>query len=147
MIVVSDTSPVSNLIIIGRLELLKAVFTDVLIPPTVDREIQALSKFGHNLQDYKNAGWIKVVEPQNIPKVTSLKISLDEGEAEAIALALEVDCEFLLMDERIGTNIAREEGLQTIGLIGVLIKAKEIGVALQYSREIFSVKPVSKIYR
>ena len=60
--------------------------------------------------------------------MASLRITLDDGEAEAIALALEVDCGLLLMDERIGTTIARREGLQTIGLIGVLIKAKEIGV-------------------
>ena len=128
MIVVSDTSPVSNLIVIGRLDILKEVFTDVLIPPSVDREIQALSKFGQNLQEYENADWIKVVQPEDAPKLASLRITLDDGEAEAIALALEVDCGLLLMDERIGTTIARREGLQTIGLIGVLIKAKEIGV-------------------
>jgi uncharacterized protein len=40
-------------------------------------------------------------------------------------LALELNCDLLLVDERIGTNIARQEGLQTVGLVGVLIKAKE----------------------
>lgn len=38
---------------------------------------------------------------------------------------MEVNCDLLLMDERIGTKIARREGLQTIGLIGVLVRAKE----------------------
>ena len=50
---------------------------------------------------------------------------LDEGESEAIALALEIRCNLILMDERLGTKIARTEGLSTIGLIGVLLLAKQ----------------------
>lgn len=69
--------------------------------------------------------WIKIIAPTNLQKVRTLQINLDEGEAQAIALALEMNCDLLLMDERIGTNIARQEGLQTVGLVGVLIKAKE----------------------
>ena len=57
-----------------------------------------------------------------------LLTKLDAGEAQAIVLALETNCDLLLMDERIGTNVARQEGLQTIGLVGVLIKAKENGI-------------------
>ena len=128
MIVVSDTSPISNLIIIGRLDILRSVFSEVLLPPSVDAEVRALIQFGFELNTYTNANWIKVIEPTDSEKVASLRISLDDGEAEAIALALEVDCDLLLMDERIGTAIARQEGLQTVGLIGVLIKAKEMRV-------------------
>lgn len=74
---------------------------------------------------YENADWIKTVLPINQQKLQSLKVRFDEGEAQAIVLALEATCDLLLMDERIGTSIARQEGLQTIGLVGVLIKAKE----------------------
>ena len=125
MIIVSDTSPVSNLLLIERLDILQKLFTEIIIPAAVDREIRALKQFGKDLSEYETAEWIKVVSPNNLQKVQSLQTKLDEGEAQAIALALELNCDLLLMDERIGTNIARQEGLQTVGLVGVLIKAKE----------------------
>ncbi len=127
MIIVSDTSPVSNLILIERLELLEKLFSEIIVPPAVDAEILALKQFGKDLSEYENAAWIKIIAPQNQQTVQTLKFNLDEGEAQAIALALEMNCDLLLMDERIGTDIARREGLQTVGLVGVLIKAKEQG--------------------
>lgn len=125
MIIVSDTSPVSNLILIERLEILQKLFAEIFVPTAVDAEIRALKQFGKDLSEYETAEWIKVTAPVNLQKVKTLQINLDEGEAQAIALALELNCDLLLMDERIGTNIARQEGLQTVGLVGVLIKAKE----------------------
>ena len=125
MIIVSDTSPVSNLILIERLDILRKLFTEIIIPTAVDAEIRALKQFDIDLSAYETAEWIKVSAPTNLQKVQTLQINLDEGEAQAIALALEINCDLLLMDERIGTNIARQEGLQTVGLVGVLIKAKE----------------------
>ncbi len=125
MIIVSDTSPISNLILIERLDILQKLFSDVIVPPAVDSEIRALKELGKNIREYETAEWIRVSEPSNQQKVNSLKIKLDEGEAQAIALALELKCDLLLMDERIGTRIAREQGLQTVGLVGVLLKAKQ----------------------
>jgi uncharacterized protein len=125
MIIVSDTSPVSNLILIRRLDILQKVFSEIVIPPVVDAEILALKQFGKDLSEYENAEWIKVIQPTNRQKVQDLQTKLDEGEAQASVLALETNCDLLLMDERIGTSIARQEGLQTIGLVGVLIKAKQ----------------------
>jgi hypothetical protein len=128
MIVVSDTSPISNLLIIDRIYILKDLFSEVTIPPAVDSEILELKKFNVDISSYRNAGWIQVSTPSNIHKVTALERNLDEGESQAIALAIEIKCDLLLIDERIGTKIARDEGLNTIGLIGVLIKAKEKGL-------------------
>ena len=124
MIIVSDTSPVSNLILIQRFDILQSLFTEIIVPPAVDAEIRALKQFGKDLSEYKNAEWVKVSAPTNLQKVQTLQFKLDEGEAQAIALALEINCDLLLMDG-MGTNIARQEGLQTVGLVGVLIKAKE----------------------
>ena len=111
MIVVSDTSPISNLILVERLDILRELFSDVIVPPAVDREIKALKALGKDIRDYEAAGWIKVSTPSDWRKVNTMKTRLDEGEAEAITLALELKCDLLLMDERIGTRIAREEGL------------------------------------
>lgn len=131
MIVVSDTSPVSNLILIQRFGILQKMFAEIIVPPAVDAEIRALKQFGTNLSEYENANWLKVIEPVDGQKVETLQKNLDDGEAQAIALALEINCDLLLMDERIGTKIARQEGLQTIGLVGVLVKAKEEGIILK----------------
>ena len=58
--------------------------------------------------------------------------NLDRGESEAIVLAKELHADFLLMDERLGTSTAESMGISTIGLLGVLIKAKEQHLFLFY---------------
>ncbi|MBA4122624.1 MAG: hypothetical protein H0X72_09200 [Acidobacteria bacterium] len=55
MIVVSDTSPVSNLILIRRLIILRELFAEVIVPPAVDAEVRALKNFGKDLSEYENA--------------------------------------------------------------------------------------------
>jgi len=125
MIVVSDTSPVSNLLLIGRLGLLENLYRSVIVPKSVDTEIRMLKGLGKDISEYENAVWIKVLTPKDQAKTSFFKSILDPGEAEAISLALELDCDFLLIDERIGTKVARERGLKTLGLVGVLVKAKE----------------------
>jgi uncharacterized protein len=140
MIIVSDTSPVSNLILIQRLEILQKLFSEIIVPPAVDSEIRALKKFGKDLSQYENAEWITVTAPTNLQKVRTLQNQLDEGEAQAITLALEINCDLLLMDERIGTTIARREGLKTVGLVGVLIKAKQEGFIEKVGDILFDLK-------
>ena len=128
MIIVSDTSPISNLILIGQLDLLQQLFQTVIVPPAVDKEIEALGRLGKDISGYENAVWIRLQTPTDNERVSFLKLKLDEGEAEAIALAVEVGCELLLIDERLGTMAAIDQGLKTLGLIGVLIRAKHEGI-------------------
>jgi predicted nucleic acid-binding protein len=64
----------------------------------------------------------------NAALVSALRQELDAGEAEAIVLTLETEAEMLLMDERVGREVARHLGLRFIGLIGVLVEAKHNGV-------------------
>jgi predicted nucleic acid-binding protein len=59
MIVVSDTSPISNLLQIGQLRLLKSLFEEVIIPSSVDNEVNNLINFGIDLTECKSAQWIK----------------------------------------------------------------------------------------
>lgn len=134
VIVISDTSPVSNLIIIGKLEILKEVFEEIVIPPSVESEIEKLSDFSISLNLYHKSEWIRKERPKNDKEVKKLMNEIDEGESEAIVLAIEMGADYLLIDERIGTNKAREKGLETIGLLGVLIKAKEKGSLKKWNR-------------
>jgi predicted nucleic acid-binding protein len=79
MVVISDTSPLTALLLAGRGELLRSVFDRVVIPPAVRGELmRAHSTF---------PVWIEIVAPRAIPPSVS-EGGLDAGETEAIALAL-----------------------------------------------------------
>jgi len=86
MIVVSDTSPVANLLLIKQLDLLKLAFKEIIIPTAVHKEIIQLRLMGRDISEYDQADWIKIQHPENQAKSTELKQHLDEGESEAIAL-------------------------------------------------------------
>lgn len=128
MIVVSDTSVVSNLWVIGQLELLPRLFGGVVIPSSVLAELKKLENYGYDTAIFETAPWITVRVPENLTKVVQLRNHLDEGESEAIVLAQELDADFLLIDERRGWKIAQAAGLHTMGTLGVLIQAKHLGV-------------------
>ena len=75
-----------------------------------------------------SASWVRVLSASNRQLVQALRQELDAGEAEATALALEVDAEFLLMDEQLGRDTAQHMGVRSVGLIGVLVEAKHKGI-------------------
>ncbi len=126
MIVVSDTSAISNLILIDKLSLLKEVFGEVIIPNKVYSEIIALESLNINLTEFKSSIFIFTKKISDIELFNKLILNLDDGESEAIVLAKELNADFLLIDEVKGRKVARDFNLKIIGLIGVLLKAKEM---------------------
>ncbi|MCC7506606.1 MAG: DUF3368 domain-containing protein [Saprospiraceae bacterium] len=128
MVVISDTSPISNLFAIGQIDLLPQLFDKVIIPPAVAHELDQLSKFGYDLSPVKSAHWLQVNSPANWSGVGMLVKSLDKGESEAIILSYELQADFVMIDERKGRRTAQEMGVKTIGLMGILIKAKNQGL-------------------
>ena len=58
----------------------------------------------------------------------SFLIDLDKGEAETIALAKELSIQKVIIDERLGRKYAKEFGLTVIGTLGILLKAKQLGI-------------------
>lgn len=92
--IVADSTCLIGLDRIGRLELLSAVFDPILISPEVERE------FGRTLP------WLRVEAPANHALVASLKMLVDDGEAEAISLAYEKDTESFWM---IGMRVPQPE--------------------------------------
>jgi uncharacterized protein len=124
MIVISDTSCIGYLIIIDKLSLLKDNFSKIIIPETVHKEILQLSS-KYNLREYLHSNWINVNRITNKKLFNELLQKVDEGESEAIVLSQEIHADLLLIDERKGTEIARSLGIKTIGLLGVLLLAKE----------------------
>lgn len=129
MIVVSDTSPIINLAMVGYLRLLPELFGNIIIPEAVFQEItEDLSKPG--ALEIANSPWVLVRQATNqifIDQLIDLE-ELDGGESEAIALSVELNAGLLLIDEKLGRAIALKYQVQTIGLLGVLLKAKEKGL-------------------
>lgn len=112
MRVVSKTSPLSNLAIIGRLDLLRERHGRLLIPPAVRRELLRLTHPAGRaaIEAALRDGWL-VEEPVPAQSILPELILLDPGEAEAIALASSTEADVVLLDERRGRLAARERGL------------------------------------
>lgn len=120
MIVVSDTSCVSNLLSVGQASLLTELFGAVLIPPAVERELR---RFHTSLPDF-----LKTAAPTDQARLVRLLQELDPGEAEAICLAHELKADRLLIYESVGRAVALREGLAIIGVVGILVAAKRRGL-------------------
>lgn len=128
MIIVSDTSPIINLAILGKLDILPALFGRVIIPQKVFEEITIQGADMPGADEVRAATWVEVKECTNTTLIQALQLQVDPGEAEAIALALEIHAELLLIDERMGRQLAKEFQLPIMGLLGVLKVAKEKGL-------------------
>jgi predicted nucleic acid-binding protein len=89
---VSDSACLIALAKIGHLDLLFKSFGTVTIPPAVHRE------FGQNIDP------LVVQSVQNTALVRSLKTQIDEGESEAIALAMEQADVFVVLNDKKGTS-------------------------------------------
>jgi len=119
LIVVSDTSPILNLWAVNRLDLLRQLYRELFIPPEVGAELQ------RNGVDYRGQEWLVLKEPTNRALINELSLRLDPGEAEAIAIALELHADRILIDERRARRVASEFNLRPLGLLGVLAEAKQ----------------------
>jgi uncharacterized protein len=145
---VSNTSPLSNLASIGRLSLLKPQFSEIWIPPAVLLELEAhpdpvaLAAIQEALRD----GWI---EPHPLPAshlLNILLLHLDRGEAEAIALAAELNADIVLIDEQEGRQLAVQSGLSVTGVLGVLLRAKQSGAISALKPEIQALRAKARFF-
>lgn len=122
-LVVSDTSPIRALNFLNQLPLLESLFGKVLLPPAVRDELASpLPKFMP--VDLGHFSFIEVRVPRDVRQVRQFMQTLDAGESEAIALALEEHATIILMDELRGRKLAERFGLVPLGALGVLLRAK-----------------------
>ena len=98
----------------GVIDRLEELFPSILVPPAVMRELCVKEK-----EHFQELKLLKVVKPANAHVVNVLKPVVDEGEAEAIALALEKNV-LLIIDDLKGRKTARRLGLRVIGTLGLL---------------------------
>ena len=124
MIIISDTSCITNLFHIDALQLLPKLFGKILIPQAVCNELLAFHK--NTFTNQLSANKIEVVQVTDQECLQKAKyFKLDLGETEAIALALQLKNIALIIDEKAGKKAADKLGIKTVGLLGVILLAKE----------------------
>lgn len=124
MIIVSDTTPINYLVLIGEAEILKHLFGQVIIPQAVYDEF-------HNpgtpqlVRAWADAApsWLEI--RQASAQFIALVKKLGAGEREAIALAMELQASAILMDERKGTKEARKNNFLVVGTLALLERASQ----------------------
>ena len=117
----SIVSNTTTLIILGKLkryDLLENLFSKIYIPKEVLKEISIKSDGIY--EEIEKNSLFETKEISNISLLNLLEGILDKGESQAIVLAKELNL-ILLIDEKKGRNIAKDMGLDIIGLLGILI--------------------------
>jgi predicted nucleic acid-binding protein len=122
--VVSDTSPICYLLLIGQEGLLGMLFDRVSIPSAVRKELEAVPAFREWLAN--SPAWLESHTLAAVPAEKGLS-RLHPGEREAILLSESLNADLVLLDERKARQVARERGLEVMGLLGILDQAAQAG--------------------
>jgi predicted nucleic acid-binding protein len=129
---VSNSGPLIHLAMIGRLEILQALFGRVVIPGTVRREVVDRGKEEGKgdaflIEGEIEKGWIVVEDPVGSAEDIADSAGIDAGEAEAIMLARSRHC-LVLIDDLAARRFATGLGLEVTGSIGVVVRAVKVGL-------------------
>jgi predicted nucleic acid-binding protein len=122
IVVVADTSPLNYLIQINCDHVLPALYERVFVPAAVVEELDhPKSVAAVRAWLTRLPSWLVVAQVAEAADVRLAR--LDPGERQAIQLAKREHADLLLMDEKLGVRIAREQGLAVTGTLGVLLQA------------------------
>lgn len=122
MIIVSNTSPINYLVLIGQIDLLPELFQKIVIPKEVYSELSD-PKAPDIVQEWigHSPDWLKI-QPVSHPSDELVDL-LDPGERAAILLAQEYNADLLLLDDMKARRIAIDRGLMITGILGILDRA------------------------
>ena len=122
MIVVSNTSSINYLVLIGQIHLLSDLFQQIMIPQAVYRELSdAAAPLSVQAWIADSPDWLitqSVSQPSD-----EIVDRLDPGEREAILLAQAIHADLLLLDDMKARRVAAEKGLAVAGILGILDQA------------------------
>jgi predicted nucleic acid-binding protein len=104
------------------------LFQEVVIPPEVASEFIRLTSTMPRFTGLRLPEGIRQQPATAIPAALQSAIGLDPGETAALALAVEIHADAVLIDERRGHEMAQRLGLRTVGILGLLIQAKSTGL-------------------
>jgi predicted nucleic acid-binding protein len=125
-LIIADTSPINYLLLIDHIDLLPALFNRVILPAVVRNELSH-PKAPQVVQDwiFSPPEWVDIRQSPAAHAHDLALASLDAGEEDAIALALELHADLLLMDDEEGAITARAKGLEVTGTLGILRRAAQ----------------------
>jgi len=125
MIVVSDTSPINYLVMLGIVDILPELYETVIVPPEVIRELTS-NRTPEIVRDWIVAppDWLEI--KQNTGLIINPRI--DPGECAAIALAIELKSDHLAVDDSKARVIAAAYNLEIIGTVGIIERAHKAGL-------------------
>ncbi len=124
--VISNTSPMQYLHQTGCLELLPAIYGEVIVPGGVVRELAVGRQLGGDLPVVDALSWIKVREV-GTERLLPLAVDLGQGEREVLALAVRSTDSLAILDDRLARRYAKALEVQLTGTLGVLLRAKADG--------------------
>lgn len=125
MIVIADTSVLLNLAFLKQESLLPAWFETVLIPKAVAHEFVRMGASAGRFAGLQLPAFCQIVPVTEIPARLASEARLDAGEAEALALMIERKADAILLDESAARSVATELGIEVIGTLGLLLRAKQ----------------------
>jgi predicted nucleic acid-binding protein len=127
-LIVADTSPLVYLILIDHIDILPQLFETVPVPDAVQEELRS-ALAAASIQAWVDSppSWIEVRQVANISDDAELT-PLGPGERAAIMLALSIHADLVLIDERKGTQVALDRGLEVTGTLGILQRAARRGL-------------------
>jgi len=125
--VICNTSPVFYLHRIGRIACLPALYNRIILPESVCDELAVGRAEGFDAPDPALLEWIDRRQTQ-IPELLRLITDLGPGEAEVIALGMEMPDSLLILDDGLARRIARSQNLRITGTVGILCAAKQHGL-------------------
>lgn len=129
MTIVSNLSPLHYLVLIDQAGILHRLFGTVHAPPAVMAEMSAANAPAR-VKTWASSppGWLAVSAPTFIEDIPRLgRGTRGAGEKAAIALALELGADALLIDDKKGIQEARKRGLVTVRTLALLDRAAELG--------------------
>jgi predicted nucleic acid-binding protein len=127
VIVVADTSVLLNLAFLGQESLLSSLFGAVHVPAMVAQEFSRMAASSGRFAGLSLPAFCRITAIKDIPAAIASDPRLDSGESEALALALSIKADAVLLDEAAGRECAASLGMVAIGTLGLLVRAKNDG--------------------
>ncbi|NET58491.1 MAG: DUF3368 domain-containing protein [Symploca sp. SIO2E6] len=142
---ISNSSILIAMSSIGQLELIKERFPDgVIIPEAVWHEVVKTGKGRSGAEQVAKASWLTIYTVTNTSLISLLRLELDKGESEAIALFLEQPTQAILLDEKNARRVAKRMSLPVLGAVGILIWAKQKGLIPNLKEQLDNLQSVGK---
>lgn len=126
--VISNTTPLFAFAALDRFDLLEKIYGRIIVVETVVRECETGGSI--IVPDLRAMPWLQIVPA---PSMADKRFyMLDAGERDTLSVALEKGASRVLIDERLGRNLAEYHGLSVVGSLGTLLKARKVGLIPEF---------------